>query len=539
MVFKNYLLSRVALLCIFCVQILFAQIPKDINDFKNLPRSIAKDYYIYRYLNEKNISSAQAEILFNQSKRINRKLFYAFAKKINDSGFKKASKCLRLKTAQLLKEDYECIAIGLSVYDIFSLDKNTLQKLKINLANYKDVHEIIKIASSSDIFNSSLKDKKKFIKIFNHIGSTNRTKLFNRLISKNDINQLSTIYRFNKSIEIILTQRNLKNLQKSILNINITSNLTSKSLFFLGLNALELNKKDLALKYFDKAYDKAYYRFDKDKILFWEYLASKDDQFLKNLKSSFDINIYTIFANEKFFTKFDNIISPQIRNKKINYDIENPFLWGKLLYKIKDKNSSTLESMSEKFKHSNTIGQYTFIKERAEKYKKHYFPMPFYDLLENYKQKRISLILAIARQESRFIPASISTSYALGMMQFMPFLARATAKQKKLKNFDLDDMFKPKIAYNFANSHLNYLSRHLHNPLFIAYAYNGGIGYVKRLLKSGKFFKKGKYEPYLSMELISYPQSRKYGKKVLANYIIYMQLFGKKVTLSKLIAKMW
>ncbi len=538
MVFKNYLLNKVVLLGIFCVQILFAQIPKNMEDFKKLPKSIAKDYYIYRYLNEKNISSDQAKKLFVQAKRINRKLFYSFAKKMNDPGFKKVSKCLRLNTAQLLKKDSECIAIGLSIYDIFSLDKNTLKKLNTNLANYKDLNSILKISTSSDIFSSALKDKNIFIKIFNHIGSINRKKLFNKLISKNNINQLSTIYGFNKSIEIILTQRELKNLQKSILNIDATSNLTSKSLFFLGLNALEFNKKDLALKYFNKAFNKAYYRFDKDKILFWEYLASTDENFLKSLKSSFDINIYTIFANEKYSTKFDNIISPQIRNKKINYDIENPFLWGSLLHKIKDKNSSALEEISKKFKHSNTIGQYTFIKERAEKYKKHYFPMPFYDLLENYKQKRISLILAIARQESRFIPASISTSYALGMMQFMPFLARATAKQKKLKNFDLDDMFKPKVAYSFANSHLNYLSRHLKNPLFIAYAYNGGIGYVRRLLKSGKFFKKGKYEPYLSMELISYPESRKYGKKVLANYIIYMQLFGKKITLSKLIAKM-
>lgn len=535
MVFKNHQSIKAVLFFAFCSQILFAQIPKNIDDFKKLPRSIAKDYYIYRYLNEKNISSAEADKLFTQSKRMSLKLFYSFAKKMDNKEFKKASKCLRLKREQLLKEDNECIAIGLSIYDIFSLDKNQLKKLKTDLANYKEINEILKIATSSDIFNSALKNKKKFIKIFNNVGRVNRKKLFDKFISQKDINQLSTIYGFNKSIEIILTQRELKKLQKSLLNINLTSDLTGKSFFFLGLNALEFDQKELALKYFNKAYDKAYYRFDKDKILFWEYLTNKDKKFLKNLKSSFDINIYTIFANEKYSTKFNNIISPQIKNKKINYDIEDPFLWERLLRKIKDKNSTILMKISKKFKHSNTIGQFTFIKERAQKYKVHYFPMPFYNLLENYKKKRISLILAIARQESRFIPASVSTSYALGMMQFMPFLARATAKQKKLKNFDLDDMFNPKTAYNFANSHLNFLNHRLHNPLFIAYAYNGGIGYIRRLLKSGKFFKKGKYEPYLSMELINYPESRRYGKKVLANYIIYMQLLGEKVTLSKII----
>ncbi|MCF6173881.1 MAG: lytic transglycosylase domain-containing protein, partial [Campylobacteraceae bacterium] len=187
---------------------------------------------------------------------------------------------------------------------------------------------------------------------------------------------------------------------------------------------------------------------------------------------------------------------------------------------------------------TNTIGQYIFLLEKSSGYKSSYFPMPFVSYLKNYTKKRESLILSLARQESRFIPASVSTSYALGMMQFMPFLARHVAKQKKIKKFDLDDMFDPKTAYKFANIHLNYLSKYLYHPLFIAYAYNGGIGYVKRLLKSGNFFTKAKYDPYLSMELISYPQTRKYGKKVLTNYVIYMQLLGEKVSLNNLFQKL-
>lgn len=538
MVFKINFSNKIIFIGIFFAQILFAKMPINIDDFKKLPRSTAKDYYIYRFLREKDVNSDQAKKLFWQAKTVNKKLFFSFAKKINDEAFKKVSKCLRMKTAKLLKEDFECIAIGLSVYDALSLNKKTAKYLTKKLVKYKDIYEILKVVSSDNVFDSAIQNKKIFIKILNHAGSKNRKKIFDKFIQKKDIDVFSNMSSFNKSIEIILTQRNLKNLQKSLLNVNINSNLTGKSLFFLGLNALEFDKSSLALKYFDKGYKKSYYRFDKDKILFWEYLASKNQKYLKDLKSSFDVNIYTIFANEKYSTKFENIVFPIIKEKKLKYDIENPFLWTQLLFKIKDKNSTILNKIAQKFKHINTIGQYTFIKERAENYKIHYFPTPFYNLLKNYKPQRISLILAIARQESRFIPASISYSYALGMMQFMPFLARAMAKQMKIKNFDLDDMFKPKIAYKFANSHLNYLGRHLKNPLFIAYAYNGGIGYVSRLLRSGKFFKKGKFEPYLSMELINYPQSRKYGKKVLANYIIYMQLLGEKVSLSKIIANM-
>ena len=522
------------MLCLLAPVYIFAHVPNDISSFSKLPRSIAKDYYIYRYLNEKNPSSNDAKKLLTQAKRVNLKLFRSFAKKIDDEGFKKVSKCLRLKTKALLKEDNDCIAIGLSTRDALSLDKQTVKKLSFKLKNYKDINQTLQILSAKNIFTESLKNKKDFLNIINSSGDKYRKLLFDKTIDKKTINSLSEKKAFNKTIELVMTQRNLQNLQKSFLQINQNQNLTSKSLFFLGLNALEYKKKSLAQAWFNSAYKKAYFRFDKDKISFWQYLVSGDKIYLDDLLKSFDINIYTIYAHELTSKKFDNIISPIIKDKNKKYDIQNPFLWTRLLWKIKDKNSTQLLKIAKNFKHRNTVGQYTFIKERIDGYKNSYFPTPFYYYLKNYSTKRKALILSLARQESRFVPASVSTSYALGMMQFMPFLAKAVAKNEKMKKFDLDYMFKPKIAYKFANIHLNYLSRYLLHPLFIAYAYNGGIGYVRRLLKSGYFFNKSKYEPYLSLELISYAQTRKYGKKVLANYVIYMQLLGEKVSLNNL-----
>ena len=80
--------------------------------------------------------------------------------------------------------------------------------------------------------------------------------------------------------------------------------------------------------------------------------------------------------------------------------------------------------------------------------------------------RRQALILALARQESRFVPSAISTSYALGMMQFMPFLARDVASKLGISGFDIDDMFKPEIAYKFANFHLDYLENYLYYCMF-------------------------------------------------------------------------
>jgi len=510
--------------------LLFAKVPVDISFFNTLPKSISKDYYIYRFLNENNVSSHDASQLLGEAKVINLKLFRAFAKRIDDPGFKKVATCLRYKTDTLLKKDTECIAIGLSVRNAMRLKKEEIQKLAQKLKSYKDINTTLNILASPDVFKAALSDKKAFIKIFTSCGAKNRSKVFNQPLKAKDIKALSQEKSFNRVIELIMTQRNLKNLQASLLEVRTNQNFNANTLFFLGLNALEYHKKELALSLFARASKKYYYRFDKDKTLFWSYLTTNKDQYLTQLMKSFDVNIYTIYAHEVRAKKFDNIKSPQIDAKAKDYDIENPFLWVNLLRQIKDKNATQIDEIAQLYKHKNTIGQYAFLEERAFGTKYNYFPMPFYQYLKAYNNKRIALILSIARQESRFIPASISTSYALGMMQFMPFLARATASQEAIKDFDIDAMFKPLVAYKFANHHLDYLSKHLHNPLFIAYAYNGGIGFVRRMLATKNYFRNGAYEPYLSMELIPYAQSRRYGKKVLANYIIYSQLLGGKMS---------
>ena len=48
-------------------------------------------------------------------------------------------------------------------------------------------------------------------------------------------------------------------------------------------------------------------------------------------------------------------------------------------------------------------------------------------------------------------------------------------------------------------------------------------------------FKRGRYEPYLSMELIDYAESREYGKKVLTNYVVYLNLLGVKTKITTLL----
>ena len=298
-----------------------------------------------------------------------------------------------------------------------------------------------------------------------------------------------------------------------------------------------LNSPKDAARFFTRA-EAAFERQDrKDNAVFWLYLLSKDRSYLEKLNQSRDVNIYTLYANELTGASLAaNIVSPTPTKEKVeDYDIKDPFLWQKTFKMIKEMSAEDAAKHSKTFNTKETLGQYAYLMEKASGYKDSYFVMPFVDELEDVNATRKALLYAIGRQESRFIPAVISTSYALGMMQFMPFLANHIGKKElQIPNFDQDDMFDPRLALKFADYHLNYLEKYLYHPLFVAYAYNGGIGFTKKMLQRGDLFNEGKYEPFLSMELVPFAESRDYGKKVLANYVIYLGIVRSSTSISTL-----
>ncbi len=501
------------------------------------PKSIYKDYYIWRYL-EQNVSSKTALKLLGDTKRVNKKLFIKFAKRIDDRSYKKILKCYKMRPKEFLTSDADCIKIGFSSYDATRLSLKELELIDKKISNkYPKLHNIYQVLLDKNPFNRLVRsDKDTFFDTFNRVGSLYRKKHFNHAINRDFLQKIVHDRRFNQTAKLIITNAKLDKLHRSILDIN-SSSLSAKTNFLLFLNAIKLDNKGLARRYLSLAKKRFYFRFDKDKALFWEYLVYNDLKSLNKLTKSFDINIYSLYAYEKLGKKPSNIkIIQKCKYLKPKIDITKPFNWLQLLKKI-DKKDKDLIKFSKSFKSCDELPIKSFILERVNFRDYNYFILPYYRYIKEYSKDKQALLLAIARQESRFIPSCISTSYALGMMQFMPFLAKDTAKLMKVKNFDLDDMFKPRIAYSFAYLHISYLQRRLKHPLFIAYAYNGGIGFTKRMLKNG-LFKEGIYEPFMSMELVPYDESKRYAKKVLANYIIYKSILGEKSSLITLLKRL-
>jgi len=291
-----------------------------------------------------------------------------------------------------------------------------------------------------------------------------------------------------------------------------------------GLALLQQKKTKQAVNYFEDARQNYKKRYDIDKSLFWLYMSTKDDTYIKLLRESCHVNIYTLIAADTINARYPKTITESIwRSRTSGFNIKDPIHWAKVKHKM--KSGVDLEDLADDHKSQEAIGVYTYIKAKACNYKDSYFPMPYRDIMKKMTPERQALIYAIARQESRFVPASVSRSFALGMMQFMPFLVKHVAKEKG-HTIDLDDMFDPHRAIEYADFHLDYLTKYLYHPLFIAYAYNAGIGFTRRHIKNKRHFRKGPYEPYMSMETMKNHEAREYGKKVLANYIIYLNKLG-------------
>jgi len=296
--------------------------------------------------------------------------------------------------------------------------------------------------------------------------------------------------------------------------------------FKQGLNLLNKGQPKMAASYFDAA--RKYYkkRHEIDKTLFWLYMSTKDSTYLKHLQKSHSPNIYTLIAADTIKGRYPKTITERFRKKtKFGFDVKNPITWAKIKAKMKRSSNGKIDDLADDYAAQESIGIYTYLKAKASGHKKAYFPMPYRDVMKKMSPERQALIYAIARQESRFVPASVSRSFALGMMQFMPFLVKHIAKEKGYK-MDLDDMFDPYRAIEFADYHLDYLNKYLHHPLFVAYAYNAGIGFTKRHIKNKNNFRHGPYEPYMSMEMMKNNEAREYGKKVLTNYVIYLNKLG-------------
>ena len=153
------------------------------------------------------------------------------------------------------------------------------------------------------------------------------------------------------------------------------------------------------------------------------------------------------------------------------------------------------------------------------------YPLKYQNLVFKYAQFYDNdpyLVTAIIYRESRFNPNAVSNKGAIGLMQIMPETAEWIAENLNLNNFDVDDLYIPETNIKFGNWYLDNLFNEFDgNLVLVLAAYNGGRGNVNKWIKEGKF--RGEVQ---EIDLIPFPETRKFVSNVLSLYQRYLQLYN-------------
>jgi soluble lytic murein transglycosylase len=130
-----------------------------------------------------------------------------------------------------------------------------------------------------------------------------------------------------------------------------------------------------------------------------------------------------------------------------------------------------------------------------------------------------SLLLGVAKQESRFSAGVASPVGAVGLLQLMP----ATASELAGKAMEAAALRDPQRNARLGARYLRQLLDQWQGNSFLAIAsYNAGPGAVQSWLSNDK--PNPQTEPELWTEAIPYPETRLYTKKVLGNLWTYRRL---------------
>lgn len=514
---------------------------------KGRPKGIVRDFYIWQYLSENNL---KADEINEAYKLLNAKNAY-LRKVLNNLGrnekLPRDLECVKMNLKAALKQDAACL--GISVRNRLPAFKTLPKKevdailAKLPPKGFKDTARAIRVLNSSGRTSDLFKENAiVFAMVYNALSYEEKLKITTPTPNE-DLNRLSRekTVGFANILNNIVLDSKLDSLRGLLLDSDLT-NLPHNTLFLLGINELRFGSKQKALAYFKRAEAATKNVFFVDRALFWQYLVSKDKSYLKKLLKSKNANIFSIYASQKLKAKPGFVIVnklPSLSLENPPFDTLDPYVWQNIATTmIGTSDPVKLAKTLPYFSYKQTQPQLAFVMQKIDKYANNYYITPYEGLVKWDSPEEQSFVFSIARQESYFIPTLISRSFALGLMQIMPANVKPFAKEMGLKDIDYNDLFDPKVALEMGRHFIRQLKKEYKNPLFVGYAYNGGPGFLRRLLAKNELFLKNRdYEPWLSMELIPYEESRFYGMKIVANFIIYEELFGRTIDLESLLNK--
>ena len=531
-----------ALLLLFCLahaESIAAFVPKPeaqpkitLNFLRSKPKGIVRDFYIWIFLGQENISKAEADAAHKLVHRHNSQLFGRYFKRGSNQSqtLGRRTICQRMSLNELLKQDAQCIGYALKLSDASTLPQKQIKEIatKIAKANPKLSAQMQILASKAPLTTLLKSSPARFAEIFNGVDLSYRVQYLDQKIAPERLEALANQNNgaFSRLLQIMIMNPNYPNIHASLARTSKITAVDSKALFYLGLNALKLGNKKQAIVYFERAAKKLKDPIMRDRINFWLYIATGESAYFQKLAQSGFPSLYALYATQKLQQKqnfniaYDVFDSPPATTSR--FDITDPFAWLQMQASIRQNAQGTLAQL----RYTNTEPHYALAMRRIHRFKTFYYIRPYKEFFGIYDTNTQALMYAIGLQESFFVPASISHAYALGMMQIMPFNVERIAK-KLGETANMFAMFDPQHNIRYAEFFLRDIRAEFGEVLFVAYAYNGGSGFMRQIRKREDLFRKNNpLDPWLSLEYIPYKETREYGQRVLANYILYQRAFG-------------
>jgi soluble lytic murein transglycosylase-like protein len=154
------------------------------------------------------------------------------------------------------------------------------------------------------------------------------------------------------------------------------------------------------------------------------------------------------------------------------------------------------------------------------------YPVPPYQPQGGYALDQ-AVVLAFARQESRFEPSALSKAGARGVMQIMPQTAVTITHDSSLAGRNKDRLDDPIYSITLGQNYLrDLLDRQNGNLFSIAAAYNAGEGNLSKW----QSLREGDSDPLLFIETIPLAETRDYVKRVMTNMWMYRLRLGEATT---------
>jgi soluble lytic murein transglycosylase len=166
-----------------------------------------------------------------------------------------------------------------------------------------------------------------------------------------------------------------------------------------------------------------------------------------------------------------------------------------------------------------------------------YYPQPFKELVEQYAQETglaPELLFGLIRTESAFQSDIVSRAGAVGLTQLMPATAQEMADrirrqggpdyaQKEQEGGP--NLRDPETNIHIGAVYLDYLSNRMEDTVLALLAYNGGMNRVRRWRTADSRATPGGLPTDLFLETTEYPETREYGRRVLAAAAAYRELY--------------